>query len=451
MAEMQVSIEKMVFGGAGFGRAGGKACFVPYTAPGDEATIRVVKDKRSYFEGETVNLVTTSSLRTMPCCPIFGRCGGCNWQHLTYDEQLSQKEEIFAEFLRRAGRIGRERIAPIVAAPEPYGYRSRVQLKVRSVAGEVHIGFYRTGSHFVVDVPDRCAIACPAINELFSGLRSALAMCPEKDKVPQIDVATGDDATSILTFHYIGDKLEDFRAFLQEAVTLLPSAGGILLQQGRKTTLEKVTGAGSLSYRVPADYFPGVAETVLSFRGGGFSQVNYRQNLALLAIVHRLAGFTGKERVLDLFCGNGNFAVPLARYAADVIGIEAYEPSIMDAVGNARANGVTNAAFKSIDAAEGVGQLVAAGERFDLVLLDPPRTGAAEVVRRIHLLKPRSIIYVSCDPATLARDIGVLQRSGYEVVMSCPVDMFPQTYHIESVTLLEPTGADSTECPITGG
>jgi 23S rRNA (uracil1939-C5)-methyltransferase len=438
MPDMHVAIEKMVFGGAGFGHLGGKACFVPYTAPGDEAAIRVVTDKRSYIEGEVLELVTASPRRTPPRCPIFGRCGGCNWQHLSYDEQLSQKEGIFAELLRRAGRLGRERIAPIVAAPDPYGYRSRVQFKVRSVAGKIHLGFYRTGSHFVIDVPDCCAISCPAINVLLGEVRVALALFPETDRIPQIDAATGDDGTSILTFHYIGDKLENFRAFLRDADTLLPSAGGIFLQQGRKTTLEKVSGVNSLAYRIPAGFLPSLAETVLTFGGGGFSQVNYHQNLVLLSLVHQLARFTGRERVLDLFCGNGNFSVPLARYASEIVGIEAYGPSLDDAVENASTNGVSNAVFVCDDAAEGVRRLTAAGERFDVVLLDPPRTGALEVARHIHCLKPRAVIYVSCDPATLARDIGVLQKSGYEVVKSCPVDMFPQTHHIESVTLLVP-------------
>jgi 23S rRNA (uracil1939-C5)-methyltransferase len=451
MSEMHVAIEKMVFGGAGFGHLGGKACFVPFTAPGDEAAIRVVTDKRSYLEGEVVELVTASPRRTSPHCPIFGRCGGCNWQHLSYDEQLSQKEEIFAEFLRRAGRFGRERIAPIVAAPDTYGYRSRVQFKVRSVAGELHLGFYRAGSHFVVDVPNCCAIASPAINGLFGELRAALAVFPEAERIPQIDVATGEDGTSILTFHYIGDKPEEFLTFLCDAATLLPSAGGILLQQGKKRTLEMVSGVGSLAYRIPADFLPGLAETVLSFRGGAFSQVNYHQNLALIALVHQLTGLTGGERVLDLFCGNGNFAVPLARYAAEVIGIEAYEPSLEDAVGNARANGITNAVFACGDAAAEVQRLAAVGERFDVVILDPPRTGTPEVVRHIHALKPRAVIYISCDPATLARDIGTLQKSGFEVVKSCPVDMFPQTYHIESVTLLVPAAEVCSKYQFTGG
>jgi 23S rRNA (uracil1939-C5)-methyltransferase len=436
--ETVVAIEKMAFGGAGFGHCDGKACFVPFTAPGDEAVIRTRREKRSYLEGELVALRTSSPLRTDPPCPVFGECGGCNWQHLSYPAQLAQKQEIFAGFMRRGGCIDSDRVKEIVAADDPFGYRSRVQLKVRTVAGVVHLGFYRTGSHYVVDIPSVCAIAHPVVNGIIGELHAALELSPEPAKVPQVDVAVGEDGAVILTFHYIGDDPAAFAGYLRAAQRGFPAAGGIFLQQGRKSTLEKVTGVDELTYRVPREFLPGLAEVRLSFSGGGFSQVNYPQNLALIALVHRLARLTGGERVLDLFCGNGNFSIPLARYASSVLGMEAYAPSIHDAKRNAGANGAANAFFECSDALAGVQGLAARGEKFDVILLDPPRTGAAEVVRELGSLDPRSIIYVSCDPATLARDIGVLRGKGYAVAESCPVDMFPQTYHIESVTLLEP-------------
>lgn len=437
MHTRQVSIEKMVYGGAGFGRLDGKACFVPFTAPGDEVAIVVTREKRSYLEGEVQELLTASPLRAQPPCPIFGSCGGCNWQHLPYGEQLVQKQEIFSEFLFRAGRVGKELVSPIVPSPEPFGYRSRVQFKVRSVAGNVHVGFYRRGSHFAIAVPERCAIAHPAINRFLGRLRSVLAVCPEVGNVPQVDVAVGEDGAVVATFHYIGEKYGDFRASLQDAALFSDEVGGLCIQRGRKDTLEQVRGIDSLSYVIPEEFLPGMPGMRIVFGGGGFSQVNYRQNLAILSLVLRLARLGGTERVLDLFCGNGNFSLPLSGYAAEIVGMEAYEPSIRDAIRNCRVNGVTNARYTCDDAQAGIQRLAARGEKFDVVLLDPPRTGAADVVKLLPAVEPRSIIYVSCDPATLARDIGILQRAGYAVAQSCPVDMFPQTYHIESVTLLE--------------
>ncbi len=155
------------------------------------------------------------------------------------------------------------------------------------------------------------------------------------------------------------------------------------------------------------------------------------------------AGVTGRERVLDIFCGNGNFSLPLAGKAAHVSGVEGYGPSITIAGHNSEANGIKNVSFACADAVGEISRLVAADEKFDIVLLDPPREGAAEVSRAIPALRPKAILYVSCDPATLARDIGILKNLGYEVTKSRPVDMFPQTYHIESVTLLEPSGGSA--------
>ncbi|HEY5513457.1 MAG TPA: methyltransferase domain-containing protein, partial [Geomonas sp.] len=172
------------------------------------------------------------------------------------------------------------------------------------------------------------------------------------------------------------------------------------------------------------------------FGRGGFSQVNYPQNLELIRTVWQWGEFTGAERVLDLYCGNGNISVPIAPYLGQLIGVEGYAPSIDDAVANAQANGVVNASFQVSDAAAAVKRFASRGERFDLVILDPPRSGA-EAVGEIARLAPKSVIYVSCDPPTLSRDLALLGEKGYRVVGSQPVDMFPQTYHLESVTLLK--------------
>lgn len=436
MNEHTVTIEKMAFGGSGLGHVAGKVCFVPFTAPGDRARIRVRTEKRSYMEGELIELLAPSPLRVTPPCPVFGICGGCNWQHLSAAGQQEAKQEIFAELLWRSGRVERERILPVVAAPEPYGYRARVQFKLRCIAGALHIGFYRSGSHVVVDVPQQCAIARPSINRLFTELSLVMSRFPEPDMVPQIDVTVGDDDSAVLVFHYLGNRPDEIAGYLENRGNL--PAAGIYLQSGHKATLRKITGADPLSYLVPENFLQGVPEKRLTFAAGGFSQVNYRQNLALIATVFAWAELTGKERLLDLYCGNGNFSIPLAHCAASVVGLEEYPPSIRDALNNCALNGVENADYRCCDAVTGLLQLVEAGERFDLVILDPPRAGAAQLIPHLPSLQPGKIIYISCDPATLARDIGALKKLGYEVVRSLPVDMFPQTYHIESVTLFEP-------------
>lgn len=434
--EELLRIEKLAFGGAGLGRSGGKVCFVPFTAPGDSVRVRVTSEKRSFMEGELLECLEPSTLRTSPPCAVFGSCGGCCWQHLPYDVQLRTKEELFAEALGRGARVGREALRPIIPAPSPYGYRSRVQLKVRSVADEIHMGFYRQGSHFVVGLPGGCLISNELVNRICRTLRPLLEGFPEPRKLPQIDIATGDDGDALLLFHYIGERPDEIAAWLEESVPGRVPVTGVFLQSGRKTTMRWVWGEERVSYGIPAGLAPGFPGMRLSFRCGGFSQVNYSQNLSLIETVIDWAELKGSERVLDLFCGNGNFSLPLSRYCAEVVGMEDFAQSIEDAVENSRRNGIANARFVCRDSAEGLKKLADGGERFDLVVLDPPRTGALEAVRLIPALEPEKVIYVSCDPPTLARDLAALAKQGYETVSSRAVDMFPQTYHIESVTLL---------------
>jgi len=436
MSEAELEIERMCYGGAGFGRLEGKACFVQFAAPGDRVRIRVLKEKRSFLEGELLELPVASTLRVAADCPLFGRCGGCNWQHLPYAEQLKQKGDIFGESLRRLGRVEGDCLLPVAPSAKEYGYRSRIQLKLSRKGGGTALGFFRGSSHEVVDAPLGCAIADPLLNTITAEFRVQLALLPELSCVSQIDLAIGDDGESVAVLHLDGNDPAPLHRALQRDRERLPSVSGLYLRSGAKSRIEKVFGVESLSYRIPAGLFPGSRPMTLRFGRGGFSQVNYPQNLALIRSVLELAQLTGKERVLDLYCGNGNISIPVAPFASQLLGIEGYAPSIDDAHANAKANGVLNASFQVSDAALAVARLAAAGERFDLVILDPPRSGA-ESVAEIARLTPKAIIYVSCDPPTLSRDLALLGEKGYRVVASQPVDMFPQTYHLESVTLLK--------------
>lgn len=436
MTEVVVRIESMAFGGAGFGRVEGKACFVPFTAPGDMARIRVILTKPSYMEGETVELMESSSLRAAPLCPVFGTCGGCSWQHISYADQLRAKEQILTDTLWRFGRVEPERVGRAIAADEPYGYRARVQFKVRWIAGKLQMGFYRRGSHYVVDVPGGCAICHPALNRIMEEIRPVLSHFAEPDRIPQVDAAVGDDGTTLAIVHYIGVNRSGARTYFDGCRNELPSINGLHLQFGRKESIEHVWGCDALTYLFSEDLLPNLPPMALAFSRGGFSQVNYHQNRQLLGTVYRMAELTGIERLLDLFCGNGNFSLPLARYAAGVVGVEEYAPSLEDARRNVLSNGAGDIEFIRADAAAGVRLLASRGDRFAVVMLDPPRTGAKEAVAEVISLRPERIVYVSCDPATLGRDLGLFSKGGYAVCESVPIDMFPQTYHIESVTLL---------------
>ncbi len=428
-----VQIDKLTFGGEGFGQLDGKACFVPHTAPGDLARIRIVQEKSSYCRGELLELITPSSERVTPPCPVFGRCGGCDWQFLPYDRQLWWKGEIFADLLWRNARIGRDAILPIVPAADAYGYRSRIQLKVRYVGGVHQIGFYRSGTHYVINIPDHCPLASPSLNLALPEVRELLAMMPEPDKIPQVDLVSGENGRVVATIHYIGSRPADLRRSIVELFPSLANLHGILVQSGRKLTLETVCGENSLTYQV------GGAEDELSlaFSAGGFSQVNYAVNRRLVALCLDEADADGDVNVLDLYCGNGNFSIPLAGRCGQLLGIEDNPVSVRDAERNAARFGLDAGLFRQADAVSAVHGLLAQGGRFDLVVLDPPRGGARELMHLLPGLRPATIVYISCDPSTLARDLAILQKHDYSVTKSRAVDMFPQTYHMESITVLK--------------
>jgi len=438
MREITIKIEKMAFGGAGVGHADGKVCFVPFTAPGDVVRVGVRMEKRSYIAGTLIEILEASPMRVNPTCPVFGTCGGCNWQHLTYDSQLEQKQRVFVDIMWRSGRTESELILPIIPAQIPFAYRSRVQLKVRLVAGKLCIGFYKGGSHFVVDLPGKCPIADPVINQLVPELYSILTDFPEPDKIPQIDVTAGDNGLAVVIFHYIGTNYKTTAALFIAKCGMIPTVSGVFLQNGRKSSLQLLCGTETLEYSVPSLREQDKCGLRLTFTSGGFSQVNYRQNRTLVSTVASWAALTGTERLLDLYCGNGNFAVSLAGSCREMVGIEEYGPSISDARQNCGINGVGNAILRCSDAKEEILEIIKRKESFDVIVLDPPRTGAEELVKLLPALNPRKIVYISCDPPTLARDIGILKRFNYNVIKCQPIDMFPQTYHIESITLLEP-------------
>jgi 23S rRNA (uracil1939-C5)-methyltransferase len=436
--EATVAIDRLAYGGAGFGRIEGKACFVPFTAPGDCVRVRTRRETASYLEADVMELLESSLLRTVPPCPVFSRCGGCHWQHLDYSAQIAAKEAIFSEALWRHARVERELLLPPLTADEPWSYRARVQVKLYGRGTSASLGFFASGSHVVVDLPGSCAVAHPAINNALRDLKQVLAEFPEPDRHPQIDLAAGDDGAVVMTVHYTGDKPVREAEFWCTQQHRLPSVAGVSLQRSRKATGTALYGVQQLAYTVPASVSGAETDTLrLSFSAGSFSQVNYRQNQALVRTALEWGNLSGGERILDLCCGNGNFSLPFAGRAGEVVGLETGRQSVADARNNAAALGIGNARFEALDGGAGLRRFISSGEQFELVIIDPPRSGASEMAGLLGEVKARAILYVSCDPQTLGRDLTHLQQGGYQVVKSRVVDMFPQTYHIESITLLE--------------
>ena len=428
------TIDKLAFGGNGVCRIDGKVCFVPFSCPGDELSLRITSDKKSYCTASIAAIISPSPSRTAPACPLFGACGGCSWQHISYPVQLEQKRHILAETLWRGARVPADLIDDVVVASNQYGYRNRLQFKVSARNGKLRIGFYRQGSHQVEDAACGCPIAAPVINQVLGCCRAVLHSYPDAESISQISIDAGDNGVVVVIRHS-GAVTSKNRAYFIDRSGDFGPCTGLFLKTDNHAVCEKLWGSPEISYRMNrAD--PHQTPLELTYPPGGFAQVHQLQNISMLSIIRRLGGFASVEDLLDLYCGNGNFSLPLAAEVASVFGIEGNADSIRAAENNRGLNNVANARFICDDVAAGVLRLVDEGRRFDTVLLDPPRSGAGEAISGIVRLQPNKIIYVSCDPSTLARDCGLLSGCGYTVVTSVPIDMFPQTYHIESVTLL---------------
>ncbi len=426
-----LEIDALVHGGRGIGRHDGKAVFVPLTMPGDRVACRVVKSKRRYLEAELHEMLEPSPLRREPPCPFFGACGGCQWQHIPYQEQTRWKEKIFTDLMVRSKVISGTRLKPIMVAPDEWCYRNRVQFKCHLTTEGLTVGFYRHGSHFVVDV-DRCCLISTPIQRALDLLRNDLPSAPCPDCILQLDVACGDDGEVRIILHALPKGYQQLRPWLQAFAD--HHQLNACIQSRHKETLKVISGESDLTIKVDQP------EIALRYGPGGFVQVNSSQNRSMIATMLELLALKGTENVLDLFCGMGNFSLPLARRSGWVTGVEDYAPSIAKARINAAANNIFNVEFHTADASVIMSRYRAVDDLdpvvLDLVVLDPPRTGNYQVSHELLKIRPERILYVSCDPATLVRDLVPLVHDGYEVVSSQPFDLFPQTWHIESMTLL---------------
>ncbi len=435
MDKLTVMIEKLAYGGNGVCRINGKVCFVPFSCPGDGVRLAVTAEKRSYLSANIAELVIASSHRIAPPCPLFGICGGCFWQHIDYSQQLVAKQQILGESLRRVVMPDSDITAPVLPSALPYGYRSRVQFKVQFADNRLKIGFYRFGTHRVEDLPPLgCPVALPVVNKALNRLRAVLASFREKNAIPAIKLECGEREV-LAVISYTGRDTNAVERFFRERQADLSPLTGIHLQVPNSRSLLKAYGDDRVSYSLPSPV-QGQQPCLITYGPGGFAQINRDQNAALLAQVRRMGCFQAHEQVLDLFCGNGNFSLPIASQAGSVTGVEESRISIESAQHNSRLNGISNTSFICDVAVGATRRWADSGRPCDTVILDPPRVGAVGLIPDICRLSPEKIIYVSCDPSTLARDCGLLVADGYSIEESVPVDMFPQTYHIESITLL---------------
>ncbi|MBI2412533.1 MAG: 23S rRNA (uracil(1939)-C(5))-methyltransferase RlmD [Deltaproteobacteria bacterium] len=420
-----VDITALAFGGRGIGRIDGKVVFVPFTAPGDRARIAVVTEKKGFSEGALVEVVSPSPLRAKPPCPVFGACGGCALQHISYEGQVEWKERIFEETLKRIGKVEGAEFGEPIKAVNPWNYRSRASFHVDRNGW----GFFGEKSHIVIDI-DECPIADPAVNRAFKGIKGALS--GKKHGIYTVEVgASPVDGKAVAAFYIHEEKKIDWHGCLSGIEGL--KGFEVRLSPERKGKGKRIYSEGDtvLSYSVQG----------LRFNAGIglFSQVNPAQNERLVEKVVEYAGLSGTETVVDLFSGVGNLTLPLSKGARAATGVESSIEATEFAEENAKINGIKSASFVSSEAALWLKQEIKSLEKTRpcVIVLDPPRGGGPEVVSMLSGARPERIVYVSCSPPTLARDLSTLSACGYKVKRASFVDMFPQTYHIECVASLE--------------
>lgn len=418
-------IETLVNGGAGLARHDGRVIFIPHSAVGDKVICRTTKNKKHFSEAEIIELVEEGPQRRNSPCPVAGLCGGCQWQHLTYEAQCYWKEKLFRDTLVHQCSITSEKVLPIVSEGDEWFYRSRVQLKCQNTKAGFTLGFYRPKSRTVVST-DQCYIIAPSLNQLLKQLKNIFNDSAFADHIPQIDLAIDDHRRCAVTVHYRGRYKSELVNFLKQS----DLDADLLVQAATKRKLENVKGSGVLQIDVSEPTIH------LNYSVGSFAQINLEQNRKLVEKVVDLAQLTPGMRIIDLYCGMGNFSLPLAQAGAKVTGIEESSSSIKRAISNADLNKIEQADF-ICGCAEQEFNKIADRVAIDLLLLDPPRSGAFDVMSTIIENPPARIIYISCDPQTLARDLRILLHSTYRLISSQPFDLFPQTHHCESVTLLE--------------
>ncbi len=430
--EHTLVIKKIIAGGKGLGTLpDGMVIMVPATLPGETVVVRETKAHKGYKEAQLVRILNAAQERIEPPCPYYQNCGGCDLQHASYPAQLHYKQQILLEALERAHlEFPAGQLAATLPSPVPFGYRYRVRLHLDPTG---RLGFHQRASIQVVPI-QRCLLTTESINRVIGALVAdawpqrlkdsfaslELINCPASDRVilvlrPRLTLPPAHDA-----------------ALVSELAALVDQ---VLIQHEKPG---RVKGADTIVTEV-SQFFAIHGHTYqLDWDHRCFFQVNAQQNdrlieLALGLLRASLTPFTA----LDLFCGMGNFSIPLGLIGAQVTGVEHNQRSILWAEHNRREAGLKQAQFIADDVEQHLKKSVARNKKFDCILLDPPRQGLGKASTLLPQLEPQQIIYISCDPATLTRDLRLITTGGYRLTQITPVDMFPQTHHIESVAFLE--------------
>ncbi len=425
---VETTIESLSHEGRGISHVDGKTVFVDGALPGETVKFRYRRSRAKYAEGSIAELVSMGSNdRVEPACKHFLICGGCSLQHLAPEIQVQHKEKVLLEQLQHIGGVQAKRVLPALKGPL-WGYRHKARLGVKHVLkkGRVLVGFREKYSSFVADI-DSCKVLHPAVGNLLNELADLIAGLSVHNKIAQIEVAVDDQRTALV--------FRNLAALSSEDVKRLYTFGeqhrlSLYLQPGGLDSVMPLSGQqqDDLHYKLHE------GDITIHFSPTDFTQVNVAINQLMVKQVIKLLDIQPDDNILDLFCGLGNFTLPMAKYAAQVTGLEGADSLVKKAEYNASMNNIENVTFFTADLSQPQSGHDFITGNFNKILLDPPRSGAQAVVEQWQMENINKLVYVSCNPATLARDAGILVRDkGFTLSSAGVMDMFPHTTHVESI------------------
>jgi 23S rRNA (uracil1939-C5)-methyltransferase len=419
--DFTLEIESLAYGRYGIGRIDHQVFMVPGTAPGDKISARLTEAKGNYAFGEMVRLLEPSPLRQTPPCPYVNDCGGCPWQQIQYEAQLKAKEQSVADALRRIGKLSGFELRPIIPSSREYHYRRRIRLQCDRAK---RIGFFRAFSHDLVEI-DSCLIAANELNQVIYGLRSWIN---ELDTtVLHVELVTGDEPNEIVVVGKVsGAFIPGDHSACERLLNQASGINGLVLHADN---WRKQWGQTAVSIRAT----DGIC---LKVEGDVFTQVNAEGNRKLHEELLATGGFEINDEILELYAGAGNFTLSVAKLAREVVAVESDRQSVDSGKRSAKLNGIGNIRWISAHVPVAVKQLIQQRRRFSKIILDPPRAGAKGIERNLGSFGAEKILYVSCNPATLARDLAALARQGYKPSFVQPIDLFPHTFHVETLAVM---------------
>ncbi len=426
---VEANIESLSPEGRGVAHVEGKVVFVDFALPGETVAFKYTRQGKKFDEARAVSIIKASDDRVEPVCAHFGVCGGCSMQHQSLAAQISSKQDALMQQFQHLGQIQPQQIRPPLTGPTKH-YRQKARLGVKYVfkKARVLVGFREKGNAFLADLRS-CPVLHESVGNRLEALSELIMSMQARESIPQIEVAVSDSQTALVFRH-----LEALSDADKSALKLFAQKYDlqILLQSGGPDTVSALWPENP----PPLSYVLKEQGVKIEFQPNDFIQVNSEINQAMVSNALQMLELNPDDRVLDLFCGLGNFTLAMARQCAQVTGVEGAQSMVIKARHNAQINQIENASFYAADLSVDIENEPWIGQQYDKILLDPPRSGAMEVLKHIGKLSAKRIVYVSCNPATLARDAHELvHEHGYTLEGAGVMDMFPHTAHVESIAL----------------